>query len=190
MHPSELNSVHLDAGRLANFRLARENLLRACGSETLQISGEALQDQLQKLRRIGVPHSSSSRTKSRGDPPPKPFVTINQRQRLDLKYGHNTVGRLPDNDIVGCDGFLSRRHCAILVHSDDSCELHDLASKNGTFLNGVRIKEPTLLSPGDEIKLGDLQICFMASAGPGQAARPKADPIPDQTCVLADSKVA
>ena len=34
-----------------------------------------------------------------------------------LKTGLNTIGRLPDNDIVIDESTVSRRHCAILVHA-------------------------------------------------------------------------
>jgi len=41
---------------------------------------------------------------------------------------------MPDNDVVLQDAYVSRRHCAILIHlTGERCELHDIASKNGTF---------------------------------------------------------
>lgn len=179
---AELNSMHLDAGRLNQYRQAREKLLHACGQQTLHISGEALEDQIRKLREIAMPHSSGSRKLKLE--PQQPFVTLNSHQKIDLKLGHNSIGRLPDNDIVACDGFMSRRHCAILVHTDMRCELHDLASKNGTFLNGIRINGPTPLHPGDEVKLGDIRIRFM-----GEVAKDSRSGH-DHTCILPDSKVA
>ena len=36
-----------------------------------------------------------------------------------LKVGINTVGRSPDNDVVVQDCYISRRHCAILVHTGE-----------------------------------------------------------------------
>lgn len=178
MPVAELNSVHLDASRLASYRQARDRLLTSCGSQTLQISGESLHEQIAKICKIG---SASSIKRAKKEPLTAPFVTINRRQRMPLKVGHNTIGRLPDNDIVANDGFMSRRHCAILVHSDLHAELHDLASKNGTFLNGVKINSPTRLSPGDEIQLGELRICYMGEPPAKDAGTP------DRTCVLADS---
>jgi pSer/pThr/pTyr-binding forkhead associated (FHA) protein len=55
---------------------------------------------------------------------------------------------------------VSRRHCAILVHLNDGCELHDTASKNGTFLNGDKLIGPTRLKPGDEIRMCGKQFTF------------------------------
>ena len=78
-----------------------------------------------------------------------------------LKVGLNTVGRSSDNDVVAADCFISRRHCAILMHTQQECELHDTASKNGTFLNGARIAHPTSLKSGDTIRICDRQFVFV-----------------------------
>ena len=83
-----------------------------------------------------------------------------------LAVGVNTVGRLPDNTVVLKDGHVSRRHCAVVVHRDGRCELHDVASKNGTLLNGAKIDGPTPLRVGDTITLCDRRLTLVA-AGPG-----------------------
>jgi len=77
-----------------------------------------------------------------------------------LHVGMNSVGRLPDNDVVIRDECVSRRHCAILVHSDLRCELHDVASKNGTLLNGKKIPGPTRMQSGDQIVLCNRKLTF------------------------------
>ena len=58
---------------------------------------------------------------------------LDRGRQIPLKVGLNSVGRLPDNDIVIDDATVSRRHCAIVVHSDLTIEIHDVASKNGTL---------------------------------------------------------
>jgi pSer/pThr/pTyr-binding forkhead associated (FHA) protein len=83
-----------------------------------------------------------------------------------LKVGLNTVGRLPDNDVVIADLHVSRRHCAVLVHSNYTCEVHDTASKNGTYLNGQLVTAPTRLKPGDEIRMCDLRLTFLSAGAP------------------------
>jgi pSer/pThr/pTyr-binding forkhead associated (FHA) protein len=80
----------------------------------------------------------------------------------------NTVGRLPDNDVVLRDPYVSRRHCAILVHAHDCCELHDIASKNGTLLNGEPLRGPTRLKPGDRILLCERLLILSAAAEEGE----------------------
>jgi pSer/pThr/pTyr-binding forkhead associated (FHA) protein len=77
-----------------------------------------------------------------------------------LKMGLNTVGRLPDNDVVIADPYISRRHCAIVIHANNQCEIQDIASKNGTIVNGQPIQRPSRLQPGDSITLCDRKIIF------------------------------
>jgi pSer/pThr/pTyr-binding forkhead associated (FHA) protein len=69
---------------------------------------------------------------------------------------------MPDNDVVMADGSVSRRHCAIVLHASRGCEIHDTASKNGTYLNGKRILGPTRLVAGDEIRMSDHTIVFQS----------------------------
>jgi len=90
-----------------------------------------------------------------------------------LHLGVNSVGRLPDNDVVLRDEHVSRRHCAVVVHTDFRCDLHDVASKNGTILNGKKIAGPTKLRPGDQITLCTRKLTFVAEYG-----TPQSDPKP------------
>jgi hypothetical protein len=70
-----------------------------------------------------------------------------------LKTGLNTIGRLPDNDIVLEGRAVSRRHCVILVHAWGACELHDTASRNGTSVNGQPFGQPVRLASGDQVRV-------------------------------------
>jgi pSer/pThr/pTyr-binding forkhead associated (FHA) protein len=47
---------------------------------------------------------------------------------------------------------VSRKHCQIL-EEDDELIIRDLGSSNGTFVNGMKIRE-TELSPGDLLNIG------------------------------------
>ncbi|MBF0523669.1 MAG: sigma 54-interacting transcriptional regulator [Deltaproteobacteria bacterium] len=66
----------------------------------------------------------------------------------------NIFGRELDVNIQVMDKLVSRRHAQIL-RDEVGYILSDLGSRNGTFLNGVQVKEPIRLNPNDEIKLGD-----------------------------------
>jgi len=89
------------------------------------------------------------------------YWLVDREYIYPLKMGLNTMGRSADNDVVVEDLYISRRHCAILVHHDKSCVLHDTASKNGTFLNGAKISGPTQLKTGDEIRICNRQFVFL-----------------------------
>jgi pSer/pThr/pTyr-binding forkhead associated (FHA) protein len=147
-----LNSIHLPDLRRAEYRQAREGLLQSRGYQTICAVAE-------------MPRESHSQTYVDSPASPPALATywlLDKHRTYPLKIGVNTVGRSADNDVVVEDGCVSRRHCAILVHVSSGCELHDTASKNGTFVNGVRLTGPTRLRPGDEIRMCDQQYIFQA----------------------------
>jgi hypothetical protein len=153
MTDPRLCSIHLEAlPRRQEYRRAREALLGACGQNTLAID----KDQLAALhaRRTMPPEALAVRLH---------YWLVDKQASYPLKVGLNTVGRMPDNDVAILDGSVSRRHCAIVIHASDGCELHDTASKNGTFVNGQRISGPTPLKAGDEIRLCDHSLRFVAN---------------------------
>ncbi|HEX5271284.1 MAG TPA: FHA domain-containing protein [Gemmataceae bacterium] len=157
MADPRLNSVHLDPPRRADYRRARDELLRARGSQTLAV--EADPDE-----RGGNPHTLIQSPDQA--PPGLDYWLVDNEYIYPLKTGINTVGRSPDNDVVVQDSYISRRHCAILVHAGTGCELHDTASKNGTYVNGQRIGGPTHLRSGDEIRICDQRLVFVSRGHP------------------------
>jgi transcriptional regulator with PAS, ATPase and Fis domain len=69
-----------------------------------------------------------------------------------------SIGTLPQNDLVLTDQTVSRRHVEV-VEKTDGYVIRDLNSTNGTFLNGVRVRE-AYLTPGSVIRLGQTEISF------------------------------
>ncbi|MCC6426067.1 MAG: FHA domain-containing protein [Phycisphaerales bacterium] len=77
--------------------------------------------------------------------------------------------QLPDNEpqLIGRssealpmeDTTVSRRH-AELTPDDGIWWIRDLSSQNGTYVNGVAIKERTRLRPGDQIRTGSTLFVF------------------------------
>jgi pSer/pThr/pTyr-binding forkhead associated (FHA) protein len=146
--------MHLDLNRKEGFRKARSELVHACGDKTQM----AIEAQMPVLGSRTAIQYLEGRV-----PPGANFVLMDQHSVYPLRVGVNTVGRLPDNDIVLADPYVSRRHCAVLIHAGDGGELHDVASKNGTYLNGRRIDHPTRLNTGDEIGMCDCRLVFVAN---------------------------
>ncbi|AQQ14040.1 FHA domain-containing protein FhaB [Corynebacterium glaucum] len=64
-----------------------------------------------------------------------------------------TIGRGPDNDFQLGDDFASSRH-ARLFRRGSEWFVEDLDSRNGTFVQGVRIDQPERVSVGTDIKMG------------------------------------
>lgn len=73
-----------------------------------------------------------------------------------------TMGRGLDNDVVVEDRRVSRHH-ARLQRGPRGWEIMDLASTNGTFVNGKQVKQ-RLVGNGDTISLGGLEMKFFLDA--------------------------
>jgi hypothetical protein len=152
-----LNSLHLDPIRRQDYRRAREALLHSRGHQTYY--AERQQDREESSPTL-IRNGDTDRLAALD------FWLADREFIYPLKVGVNTVGRSSDNDVVVSDSFVSRRHCAILIHQNRACELHDTASKNGTYLNGTRLIAPALLKSGDEIRICDRQFVFLSRPGP------------------------
>jgi hypothetical protein len=78
-----------------------------------------------------------------------------------LHAGKTSIGYAKDNDIVLAASTVSRYH-AVIRRRIGGYTLTDLESTNGTFVNGDRIKDPTALKRGDEVRFGDARFAFLA----------------------------
>lgn len=70
-----------------------------------------------------------------------------------------TIGRGAGNTVRLDDAGVSERHCSVQLMVDDRAILTDLASRSGTFVNGIPVIEREL-KPGDEIAVGDTVFVF------------------------------
>src|SRR5262245_9141301 len=156
MGDPRLNSLHLDPTRRQDFRKAREALLQSRGNETIFAE--------RKRNEESDPGTTFIHNRGAAPPPTLEVWLVDREYIYPLKVGLNTMGRSADNDVVVEDLYVSRRHCAVLVHSDNTCVLQDVASKNGTFLNGAKIGGPTKLKSGDEIRICNRQFVFQTRA--------------------------
>ncbi|HNS99999.1 MAG TPA: GYF domain-containing protein [Polyangiaceae bacterium] len=67
------------------------------------------------------------------------------------------VGRVPGNDLVLRAGNVSRQH-ARFAYRNTRLLVSDLGSANGTYVNGRKIRQPTILRDGDEVWIGDFYL--------------------------------
>lgn len=70
------------------------------------------------------------------------------------------VGREPSCDIVLPDESVSREH-AMFIDDGTTLTIADVASTNGTLVNGTMIEGPTALTVGDRISLGPVEFEFV-----------------------------
>ncbi len=150
MADSYLNSIHLTADRREAFREARRHLLEGRGPATQQLEARAVPDLL----------GGSDPWTTTG------LALADAENTYPLQLGVNTVGRFHDNHVVVNNPHISRRHCALLLHSGERCEVCDTASKNGTFVNGQRVTGPIAVHPGDEIRLHNHRMVLVKADDP------------------------
>lgn len=95
--------------------------------------------------------------------------SLTPNPRLTAKDG--SVHMIPDDAVeagrdescgiafVGEDS-ISRKHARLIRTEDGQTMLEDLGSTNGTFVNGVKIAQPTKLQPGDTVQFGQLVLTY------------------------------
>jgi adenylate cyclase len=91
---------------------------------------------------LGIPHSEGVRN-----------VCLDQGNTWKL-------GRTSENNIVLPSEWVSRQHALVQRAENGEYYLFDMGSRNGTFLNGIRVTVPAALNNGDRISFGDFHITF------------------------------
>lgn len=74
--------------------------------------------------------------------------------------GQMVLGRGNQNNVVISDPFASVEH-ALVAKKQGQFWLEDLGSRNGTFLNEVRVTGPTVLVDQDRIRIGGVTLQFV-----------------------------
>jgi pSer/pThr/pTyr-binding forkhead associated (FHA) protein len=75
-----------------------------------------------------------------------------------------TIGRATGADFILDAALVSRVHCQLLAHRDGELEVRDLASTNGTYINGERV-EKARLAPGDRLRVGRVELVALRDEG-------------------------
>jgi pilus assembly protein CpaF len=112
-----------------------------------------------------------------------------RRELFDKQEIH--VGRMQGNDLMLPKGNVSKRHARLLLR-EGRVTVTDLKSTNGTYVNGRKIAQATILGEGDRIYVGDfvLRIELPLAATPpvdrpSGTSTPEAIPTPRQSQGLA-----
>lgn len=56
---------------------------------------------------------------------------------------------------------MSKHHCKIEYVGELKCNLVDLESVNGTFVNGIRVNGSCFLEPFDTVTVGNVNVPWM-----------------------------
>jgi DNA-binding winged helix-turn-helix (wHTH) protein len=100
-------------------------------------------------------------------------------ERIRLRQGANVLGRDLDADIVIDAVGISRRHAVIEV-GDAFVRLRDLASKNGTFVDGTRVTMPVCLEDNAEVRFGAVSVQFRRPPPASTATQTLSNPHDDR----------
>ncbi|GER88277.1 hypothetical protein KDW_24390 [Dictyobacter vulcani] len=80
-------------------------------------------------------------------------------QRVILEGPVCTIGRGIECTVILTDLSIARLH-AQLVQQESQWYIQDMAGQNNTFLNEDSVTEASILTPGDLIRLGDIQLAY------------------------------
>ena len=94
-----------------------------------------------------------------------PLLRVEQKHEkpfeIDLDKEAFTIGRSSANDLTFNNLSLSRHHARV-VRRDTKHFVEDTGSRNGTFLNGIRIRQASPLKNEDVIQLGEITIRYLS----------------------------
>src|SRR5271154_5954333 len=85
-------------------------------------------------------------------------------RRETLDKNEINVGRVQGNDLMLPKGNVSKHHARLLFR-DGRFIVTDLKSTNGTYVNGRKIAQATIVREGDKIYIGDFVLRLDAGSG-------------------------
>ncbi len=80
--------------------------------------------------------------------------------RYDLTDAGAIFGRAANSQIALQDDHVSHQHARV-TFAQGQFWLHDLKSLNGTYVNGIQVREPIALRHGDQIQVGSNEFSFL-----------------------------
>jgi pSer/pThr/pTyr-binding forkhead associated (FHA) protein len=95
------------------------------------------------------------------------------------------IGRSEECHLRANSDAISRRHCAITV-DDGEVQIRDLGSRNGTYVNGVRIDGAHGVQMGDQLRIGPLEFLVTFVKSTKAAGKPSAT----DSSLLSDDEMA
>ncbi len=88
------------------------------------------------------------------------IIASNDDSAIDTRlplFPLTTIGRANNSTIVLDHSYVSNEH-ALVTRRGEQWWLQDLGSRNGTLLNGVKLAETAVITVGDIIAIGEIQL--------------------------------
>jgi pilus assembly protein CpaF len=117
-------------------------------------------------------------------------IIISEKGGAERREGFDkteiNVGRVQGNDLMLPKGNVSKRHARLLFR-DGRFIVTDLKSTNGTYVNGRKIAQATIVREGDKIYIGDFVLRIELSQEQAAAAAAAEAPPPPTPSVNEES---
>jgi DNA-binding winged helix-turn-helix (wHTH) protein len=81
------------------------------------------------------------------------------KREIPLREGENILGRTDDAAVWIDSSNVSRRHARIVV-SGGKATIEDLGSKNGTSVDGRKVRKPVALEEGAQVRVGSVTMTY------------------------------
>jgi len=110
------------------------------------------------------------------------FKKDGSQKSFSLPSNITVIGRRHDCDLVIPLDDVSRRHCRLDLNNE-TLQVHDLGSRNGTYLNGQKVNGETQVKAGDYLRIGPLTFQLQIDGEPQKSTPPqKGEPkaVPDE----------
>ncbi len=100
------------------------------------------------------------------------FKKNGSQKSFSLPSNITVIGRRHDCDLCIPLDDVSRRHCRLDLNNE-ALEIHDLGSRNGTFLNGQQVNGETPVKAGDYLRIGSLTFQLQIDGEPDKTTPPQ-----------------
>jgi pSer/pThr/pTyr-binding forkhead associated (FHA) protein len=112
-------------------------------------------------------------------------------KEIALKDDKFVVGRSEECQLRPKSESVSRRHC-VFVQKEGRVFLADLKSRNGTFVNDVRLEpeKAKVLKSGDRVRIGLLDFQILIEVGIGGAKKPEVRSVQEAATRVAETSAS
>lgn len=115
---------------------------------------------IRTLHRFGYAFTGALERDSAGDPT-EPVLgwLVADSWRLPLRAGETILGREGSGVVALPSPSVSRQHAALVIEGT-AARVRDLGSKNGTFVDEIRVERPMALRDGAQLRFGTLTVTY------------------------------
>ena len=111
----------------------------------------------------------------------------NDGRQIKIAVPRFIIGRGETAHLRPSSDLVSREHCEILV-GDGVVRINDLKSRNGTYVNGLKLDGPHDVNSGDSLRVGRLQFEVIVDHALAGAKKPKVKGVVEAASRTANTK--